>query len=140
MAGLPWLRRGEFARISICGVSLARQLCVDRDLSHMMPVVRSQNSAPHLRNRVEVKWYAMGPFAGEDEQLPQQREYVDLGVDHPADLHLGFAYSCSARLNRIQLVAMYLSSPFGILPRWVWVNAVGAISSEPVFGAIRRFW
>ena len=52
----------------------------------------------------------------------------------------GFAYNCSARWNRIQLVAMNLSPPSGRLPRWVWVNAVGAISSEPVRGTILRCW
>ncbi|QIO86339.1 hypothetical protein G9274_000024 [Stenotrophomonas rhizophila] len=31
---------------------------------------------------------------------------------------------------------MNVSPPCGRLPRWVWVNAVGAISRLPVRGAI----
>ena len=46
----------------------------------------------------------------------------------------------SARWNNIQLVAMYLSPPFGMFPRWVCVKAVGAINSEPVLGAIFLLW
>ena len=45
-----------------------------------------------------------------------------------------------ARWNNIQLVAMYLSPPFGMFPRWVCVKAVGAINSEPVLGAIFLLW
>lgn len=37
-------------------------------------------------------------------------------------------------------MAMYLSPPLGMLPRCVWVKAVGAISSEPVLGLIFRPW
>lgn len=48
--------------------------------------------------------------------------------------------SASARWNSTQLVAMTLSPPSGRLPRWVWVNAAGAISSEPVFGDTLRRW
>src|SRR5690606_28357903 len=58
----------------------------------------------------------------------------------PAGLTQPAPYSCSARWNRIQLVAMTLSPPSGRLPRWVWVNAVGAISSVPVLGTILRCW
>lgn len=45
-------------------------------------------------------------------------------------------YSFSPLWNRIQRVAMNVSPPCGRLPRWVWVNAVGAISRLPVRGAI----
>src|SRR5689334_11438958 len=133
----------EFERIAVCQVSLARQLRVDRDLAQVMLVVQRQDPVPHLGSRVEVERQTMGPPAGDDEQVPQQRQRVDLGVGRPRACQRaprGFAYSCSARLNMIQLVAMYLSPPFGMLPRWVWVNAVGAINSEPAFGAMRRFW
>src|SRR5437773_12454690 len=50
------------------------------------------------------------------------------------------ALGASRRRNSTQLVAMYLSPPFGMLPRWVWVKAVGAMSSEPVLGTILRRW
>jgi hypothetical protein len=46
----------------------------------------------------------------------------------------------SARWERIQLVAMYLSPPFGIFPRCVCVKAVGAISTLPSLGFTRLCW